>query len=150
MTLETQLADEARDLRGLIDGIPAVTWTETIDPATGRERYLFISSQAIDVLGYTPEELMADPTHFARLVHPDDRAHVEALSRTSDVTGTWDDTYRVVHRDGSIRRLAGRGRRVTPRGVVPELWHGITIDVTSVDPSRARTGVEAAGDRSRG
>jgi PAS domain S-box-containing protein len=138
--LETELATEARDLRDLIQGVPAITWTETIDPATGHERYLFISPQVIEVLGYTPEELMAEPRHFSRLVHPDDRARVDVMSRTSDVTGVWEDTYRVVHRDGSTRRLHGRGRRVTPRGVVPELWHGITLDVTETGdlPSDAK------------
>ncbi len=104
----------------------------------------------IDVLGYTPEELIAEPNHFSRLVHPDDRARVESMSRASDVTGTWEDTYRVLHRDGSTRRLYGRGRRVTPRGVVPELWHGITIDVTDVGGPWSGASVDAASHGAHG
>ncbi|MGZ8572122.1 MAG: PAS domain-containing protein, partial [Actinomycetota bacterium] len=150
VALETELETEARDLRGLIQGVPAITWTETIDPATGHERYLFISPQVIEVLGYTPEELMAEPRHFSRLVHPDDRARVDLMSRTSDVTGVWEDTYRVVHRDGSTRRLHGRGRRMSPRGVVPELWHGITLDVTETGDLRSDAKADTASGSASG
>jgi PAS domain S-box-containing protein len=127
---ETELHATVGELRGLLEGVPAVTWAETIDPETGHERYVYISPQVVDLLGYTPEELMAEPAHFPRLVHPDDLPRVEAVSKLADHTGQWADTYRVLHRDGSIRWVHGRGRRVTPPEVRPELWRGITIDVT--------------------
>ena len=49
----------------------------------------------------------------------------------ADRTGVWDDEYRLIHRDGSVRWIHGVGRRVTPPGVEPATWHGVTIDVTS-------------------
>ena len=74
---------------------------------------------------------MAEPYHFSRLVHPDDRERVVRTNEESDRTGKWDDEYRVIRRDGSVRWIHGVGRRVTPRGWEPETWHGVTIDVTS-------------------
>ena len=88
-------------------------------------------SQVFDILGYTPEELMVESTHFPRVVHPDDRSRVrENLSR-SEQSGVWEDTYRVLRRDGRIRWLHAFGRRVSPPGAVPELWQGVAIDVTA-------------------
>ena len=38
--------------------MPAVPWTEVVDPDTGRGRYTFIGPQVEMVFGYTPSELL--------------------------------------------------------------------------------------------
>ena len=128
---EDALAAEHAILRDLVDGMPAVPWTHTQDADSGWTRYVFMGTQVHELVGYTSEELMAEPYHFSRLVHPDDRERVVRANEGSDRTGKWDDEYRVIHRDGSVRWIHGVGRRVTPRGWEPETWHGVTIDVTS-------------------
>ena len=128
---EDALAAEHAILRDLVDGMPAVPWTHTQDADSGWTRYVFMGAQVHELVGYTSEELMAEPYHFSRLVHPDDRERVVRANEGSDRTGSWDDEYRVIHRDGSVRWIHGVGRRVTPRGWEPETWHGVTIDVTS-------------------
>ena len=117
--------------RQALESALAVPWSETIDPRTGSERYNYIGPQALDILGYTPEELMVERKHFPRMVHPDDRARVRESALRADETGLWEDTYRVLRRDGGIRWLHSFGRRSSPEGVVPEEWHGVTIDVTA-------------------
>ena len=128
---EDALAAEHAILRDLIDGMPAIPWTHTQDPDSGWTRYVFMGAQAYELVGYTSEELVAEPYHFPRLVHPDDRERVTRANEASDRTGVWDDEYRVIHRDGSVRWIHSVGRRVTPQGWEPETWHGVTIDVTS-------------------
>jgi PAS domain S-box-containing protein len=130
-TAEDALAAEHAILRDLAEGMPAVPWTHTVDPESGRARYIFMGAQAFELVGYTSEELVAEPYHFPRLVHPDDRQRVTRASEASDRTGVWEDEYRVIHRDGSIRWIHGVGRRVTPIGWEPATWHGVTFDVTS-------------------
>ncbi|MGH2641999.1 MAG: PAS domain-containing protein [Actinomycetota bacterium] len=125
-----------------LDGALTIPWTETIHPETGFERYTYIGPQALDILGYTPEELMDEPKHFPRMVHPDDRPRVQASVQRSDETGIWEDTYRILRRDGEIRWIHSFGRRTSAPGVIPELWHGVAIDVTAI---HADLGV-AAGD----
>jgi PAS domain S-box-containing protein len=124
---------EANELlqRNALEGALAVPWSETIDPETGSERYNYIGPQALDILGYTPEQLMVERRHFPRMVHPDDRARVRDSSMLADETGLWEDTYRVIRRDGGIRWLHSFGRRTSPMGVVPEEWQGVSIDVTA-------------------
>jgi PAS domain S-box-containing protein len=125
------MSAELEILRGLVDGMPAVPWSHTVDPASGWTRYVFMGKQCFELLGYTPEELMAEPHHFPRLVHPDDVERVVMMSDEADRTGVWDDVYRLIHRDGSVRWIHGVGRRVTPGGVEPATWYGVSIDVTA-------------------
>ncbi|MGH2681018.1 MAG: PAS domain-containing protein [Actinomycetota bacterium] len=126
-----QLEISERVQRETLDGAMLIPWAETIDPGSGFERYAFIGPQALDILGYTPEELMAEPRHFPRMVHPDDRDRVQSAVADSNGTGLWQDTYRVMRRDGEIRWLHSFGRRVSPPDVVPEVWHGVSVDVTA-------------------
>jgi PAS domain S-box-containing protein len=139
------------DMRTALDGAHAIPWTETIEPESGFERYTFIGAQATEVLGYTPEELMIERTHFPRMVHPDDRARVRASIQRAERTGIWEDEYRVIRRDGEIRWLRSFGRRVTADGVVPEIWHGIAVDVTPArtQPEPTLASDQPARDRSR-
>ena len=132
--------------REALEGALAIPWSETIHPETGFERYTYIGSQAFDILGYTPEELMDEPKHFPRMVHPDDRSRVDQSVQRSDETGVWDDTYRILRRDGEIRWLHSFGRRTSAPGVIPELWHGVAIDVTAYRAEAGAGEGVAAGD----
>jgi hypothetical protein len=129
------LEASARQQGTVLDGALAIPWAETVQPDTGVERYTYIGPQVLDILGYTPEELMVEPTHFPRMVHPDDRARVQISSQRSGETGLWEETYRVLRRNGEIRWLHSFGRRTSDPGVVPETWHGVAIDVTAMHAS---------------
>ena len=131
MRLETAEHDQREALEGAL----VIPWAETIHPETGAERYTYIGPQALDILGYTPEELMVESSHFPRMVHPDDRPRVRISSERSGETGIWEDTYRVLRRDGEIRWLHSFGRRTSADGELPELWHGVAVDVTAMRAS---------------
>ena len=89
-----------------------------------------MSPEAVDLIGLTAEQLIEEPEHFTRLVHPDDRARVQEGDARSEATGLWEDTYRIVRPDGSIRWVYARGRRVEDADSELSVWHGVTIDVT--------------------
>jgi PAS domain S-box-containing protein len=126
-----RLERSEEDHRSALVGVQAIPWSETIHPDTGFERYTYIGPQVFDILGYTAEELMVERTHFPRMVHPDDRARVRESVVLSDETGLWEATYRVLRRDGEIRWLHAFGRRVSAAGAVPEIWQGVSVDVTA-------------------
>jgi PAS domain S-box-containing protein len=125
---------------------PAAMWTEVTDLATGVTRQTYMSPGCFELVGYTPEELMAEREHFSRLVHPDDQMYVSTLDAEANQTGHWDAVYRVIHRDGSVRWLHSLGKRSldAPPGTV--VWHGIAIDVTArVEASQAAEAARDAG-----
>ena len=149
---KARLETSERDQRLALEGALVIPWSETIDPEAGSERYTYIGSHAFDIFGYTPEELMVKHMHFPRMVHPDDRARVRKTAARSDQTGVWEDTYRILRRDGGIRWIHSFGRRTSPPGAIPEVWHGIAVDVTATHaepetPSETRRRTRAVEDQ---
>ena len=69
-----ELEAELATLRAITDLAPVVSWTETVDLRAGTSRYTYMSPETEALVGLTPEQLLAEPAHFPRLVHPDDRA----------------------------------------------------------------------------
>lgn len=136
-------------LRSVLEHLPGIAWTETLEPS-GRSRYDYISPGVEDMFGYTADELTGEADHFFRMVHPDDRARVMAvwLRADEDPDGAWEDRYRVRHRDGSTRWVHARGRRATPLGRTPAVWHGVTLEI---EPPRGAVVPEAeAAEGTRG
>jgi adenylate cyclase len=127
--VHAELESSEAAYRSVVETMPAVPWTEVVDPDSGRGRFRFIGPQVEEVFGYTPDELLVEPDHFFRLVHPDDRERVMAASDRCDATGEpWDEFYRVTHRDGSVHWIFSYARRSVEDG--RPVWHGISIDVT--------------------
>lgn len=125
-----RMTQRLEQVEALHQGIPVALWTWVLDPTRNSLRYTYFSPGTIPLTGYTPDELIAERNHLARLVHPDDRDRVTSLEAESDETGIWNATYRIVHRDGRIRWIRSRGWRSTvssPEGV---FWHGFAFDVT--------------------
>jgi PAS domain S-box-containing protein len=140
------LARRLQTLSAVETHAPVALWTEVTDLTTGVARNTYMSAGCYDLVGYTPEELLAERDHFGRLVHPDDQDFVAALDAEANQTGTWDAVYRVVHRDGSVRWLHSLGTRSldAPPGTV--VWHGVGIDVTArVEAARAADAARDAG-----
>ena len=112
---ELELRATLHSTSAVLEGMPAVPWTISLDPASGRERYLYIGPQVTELLGYTPEELVASPGSSNGIVHPDDRERVAAGERgIGGTTGVWDTVCGSVRRDGGEVVLRGSGHRGTP------------------------------------
>jgi PAS domain S-box-containing protein len=130
-TCERAIAEPAHaglgdaQVRALLDQLPAMVY---ISDAGVLGTWHYVSAGIRAILGFSPEEWMADPRLWARQVHPDDRASVfgaEEELRDPDVPAE----YRMCHRDGRtvwVRDEAvlvedehGRAR-----------WHGFIADIT--------------------
>jgi hypothetical protein len=103
---------------------------EIVDGEPGSGRIVFLGPQVEAILGYTPDELLAEAGHFERMVHPDDRERIMALSKEHDRTGEpWWAEYRGLTRDG--RELWLRSEGLASRDERGRLvWRGVTFDVT--------------------
>jgi PAS domain S-box-containing protein len=97
--------------------------------------YEYISETVLDLLGYSPQELLADPRLPSKLVHPEDyeqmRGALEApAGQEVDLDLRW------IRRDGSVVRTDVRCvvmRDATGRAIRVD---GVARDVTHRDPER--------------
>jgi diguanylate cyclase (GGDEF)-like protein/PAS domain S-box-containing protein len=104
---EHELAAASRSLeaaerrhRTLLENLPSITYRAGLGYAGGWE---YISPQVEEVLGYTPQEWMADPDVWERAMHPDDLDRVIAEENRCAAEGlALDVEYRLFHRDGGI------------------------------------------------
>ena len=123
---------EAR-YRTLVEQIPAITFIETPSPGDPYSSHLtFVSPQSESILGYTPQELIDDPGHLARMLHPDDRDRVLAANEHSERTGEpFDQEYRVLAKDGRLVWIHSQAVLVTDESGAPRFWHGVAVDITA-------------------
>jgi PAS domain S-box-containing protein len=83
--------------RTLVEQMPAVTHISALDEVSST---IYISPQVEQMLGYTPEEWIADPELWTRLLHPDDREEALRLNRLHMEGAPISSEYRLIHRDG--------------------------------------------------
>jgi PAS domain S-box-containing protein len=129
---ERKLREAEAKYRALVEQMPAVTYIDRIDPTVPRAgEGVYMSPQVEAMLGYTPDEFMADPGLWERLVHPHDRNRALAEDSKHYTTGEpLDHEYRMVARDGRsvwVRDLATVVRHVDGR---PMISQGVAFDVT--------------------
>jgi PAS domain S-box-containing protein len=117
--------------RTLVEQIPAVVYIEAPSAVPGESHFLYLAPQTEAIVGYTVEELMADPSHFARVLHPEDRERILAANARAEETGEpFDEEYRVIAKDGRTVWLHSRAVLVRDAAGRPRYWHGVALDVT--------------------
>jgi two-component system cell cycle sensor histidine kinase/response regulator CckA len=92
---------EESDLRfrQLAENIHEVFWMTDVDKA----EMLYISPGYERVWGRTTESLLKNPTAWLEAIHPEDQARVIAAATTKQVQGNYDEIYRIVRPDGTVR-----------------------------------------------
>ena len=96
--VETKLEQREVRFHQLVENARDVIYRYALFPT---RRCEYVSPMITDLLGYTPEELYADPDLLLMLVHPEDR---ERLQRSFEGKGQFHEraTLRWVHKDGSL------------------------------------------------
>ena len=123
---------EAR-YRNLIEQIPAVVYADDGEHTT------YVNPQIERMLGVSPEAYQADPDLWLRMVHPDDRARVEAQSEAFLAGEGADlDDYRMVRPDGRVVWVRDRAFAERDERGRALYEHGILFDVTELKDAEAR------------
>ncbi|MFH7244444.1 MAG: PAS domain S-box protein [Spirulina sp.] len=92
-----QLEHQANRLRWIINTSPAVTYTCQSTPPYA---YTYASPSLAVVLGYSPDDVQAEPNFWVQHLHPDDAPGVLAVIPQVFDQGKLQHDYRVRHRDG--------------------------------------------------
>ncbi|MBI2471454.1 MAG: PAS domain S-box protein [Planctomycetes bacterium] len=114
--------------RTLAEQIPAITYIADIDEA-GSVRY--VSPQIEQILGFSPEEWLADPQLWSKQLHPDDRARVLAEYKSSCEKGLpFRSEYRCLTYDGRILWCYNNAVLVKDDAGKPLFFQGVVSDIT--------------------
>jgi PAS domain S-box-containing protein len=101
---ERLLKDSQERFRQLAEHIREVFWMT--DPA--KQCMLYISPGYEEIWGRSCESLYDSPQSWLDAIHPEDRPRVVEAATHKQVAGTYDEEYRIVRPDGTIRWICDR------------------------------------------
>jgi diguanylate cyclase (GGDEF)-like protein/PAS domain S-box-containing protein len=120
-----QITSGGEDYRALVERLPVIVYTSELGEH-GRWRY--VSPQVEEIFGYSPEEWVADPELWAKLIHPEDRER--ALSQESSGTRNPPPIdYRMVTREGEVVWILDEAVLEPDENGTP-IWHGVLYVIT--------------------
>ncbi|MEA2550251.1 MAG: hypothetical protein QOE25_20, partial [Actinomycetota bacterium] len=143
--VDASLREAEEQYRHLVEQLPVIVYTDKIDDGD-METWdtVYVSPQIERILGYTPEEWMADPELWYRNLHPDDREaavaddHYEFNVMTEgdpDGVHSFDEEtsdYRIYGKDGRLVWLRDHNIIIRDDAGVPRFQQGIMTDVTEL------------------
>jgi PAS domain S-box-containing protein len=126
---ERERAVEAR-YRSLVEQIPLVIYIDALDEASSN---IYTSPQIEALIGYTPEEWLADRELFKKLLHPDDRTRVMGeIARSHDADAeSFCCEYRLLTRDGRVVWIHDEAVTVRDEQERPLYAQGYLFDITA-------------------
>jgi two-component system, cell cycle sensor histidine kinase and response regulator CckA len=123
---ETALRESEEKFRQLAENINEVFWIT--DPA--KNRMLYISPAYEKIWGRSCASLYQSPRSWLDAIHPEDRPRIVEAATTKQPRGEYDETYRILRPDGSVRWIHDRAFPIrNPAGEVYRVV-GTAEDVT--------------------
>ena len=124
------LREREEQLEQVTSAVPGVVYQYLVGPE-GSERFLFVSSGALDLLGATAEAILADPRQAWEWMEPDDRQALRAdFIRASRTLAPRSFDFPVRGPDGVVRRLRDLATAVRAAEPGWVIWSGVIVDIT--------------------
>src|SRR6476659_2030362 len=123
-----EISSAGDDYRRLVERLPAIVYSCEMGE---RGRWRYVSPQVKEILGYSPEEWMADPGLWAERLHPDDRERAleQETRKASSEGGGPPIDYRMITREGNVVWILDEAV-LEPDGNGTPVWHGVLYDIT--------------------
>ena len=114
----------------VVELIPAVTYSDELD-SDNVVRMGFVSPQIEQILGFPPERFLEDARFWFSLMHPDDRARLEAAGAFSaEDTEPFDEEYRMRGADGAYRWVHDGSQAIYRDDGSVDYFLGFMTDIT--------------------
>ncbi|XXG30196.1 MAG: PAS domain S-box protein [Ferrovum myxofaciens] len=123
---EELLRNSEQQFRQLSENIRDVFWIT--DPV--KEKMLYISPAYEQIWGRTVQSLYDSPRDWLEFIHDDDRQRVLQAMLTKQVTGLYDEEYRIVRPNGEVRWIHDKAFPVCDGGGTVYRIAGIADDIT--------------------
>ncbi len=127
MKAESALRDTEERFRQLAENINEVFWI--MDSTTNA--MLYVSPAYEKIWGRSCESVYAAPLAWLETIHEDDRDRIRHAALTKMVRGDYDETYRIMRADGSLRWINARGYPL--RNAAGDVFRvvGTAVDITA-------------------
>ncbi len=125
-----ELRSEKLRIDNVIATVPGVVWELMGNPKEGNFHFDFVSKHIEQMLGYSAQDWLSDPSLFLSIVHPADREkildEIDAIFKQGSVGTT---QFRRMAKDGRILWVESH---ITPifEGKEPIGLRGVSIDIT--------------------
>jgi len=139
---ETALRESEERFRQMTEAIEEVYWLTDVIKNT----VLYISPAYEAVWGRTRQSLYAETQSWLDAIHPEDRERVNAALHRQ-ATGTYEEEYRIIRPDGTLRWIRARAFPVRDAGGVVYRVAGVAVDITEYQ--RAKVALEDYAERMR-
>ncbi len=123
---EKKLQASEERFRQVTESIQEVFWMTD----TTKKLMIYISPSYEEIWGRSCASLYQSPLDWLEAIHPDDRDRVLKAALTKQTAGTYDEEYRVVRPDGSLRWIRDRAFPVCDKQGQLYRLAGIAEDVT--------------------
>ena len=122
---EEALRDSEERFRQLADNVDDVFWLSN----RSAEEVFYLSRAYEETWGRSRQSFFATPSAWAESVHPDDRDRF-MTSLADYASGRWDETYRILRPDGTVRWI--RSRAFPIRDETENVYRvaGVSRDIT--------------------
>ena len=123
---ENILRDSEERFRQLADNIREVFWMTDVS----KNQMIYVSPAYEEIWGQTVESLYASPQAWINAVHPEDRSRILEAALTKQISGKYDELYRIVRPDSSIRWIQDRAFPIQDESGKVYRVVGIAEDIT--------------------
>ena len=127
--LETAAQTQLERLKLALDAAQEALW----DWSLNQEQDVFFSAAYCANLGYSQAEFGNNQQAWQSHLIPEERERVyrNVMRFIAEGDGNYDSTYRMQHKDGSVRWIRSRGRLIKNGQGVPVRLIGIAQDITA-------------------
>lgn len=129
---EDALRESEERFRQIAETIQEVFWITD----TAKQQMLYVSPVYERIWGRSCASLQSTPQNWIESIHPDDRERVRHSAATQQTLGTYDEEYRIIRPDGSLRWIRDRAFPVC--NAAGEIYRvvGLAQDITERKRSR--------------
>jgi PAS domain S-box-containing protein len=123
---EQILRDSEERFRQLADNIREVFWMTDVS----KNQMIYVSPAYEEIWGRRVEELYASPQDWMDAIHPEDRGRILEAALTKQISGKYDEVYRIIRPDKSIRWIQDRAFPIQGESGKVYRVVGIAEDIT--------------------
>jgi PAS domain S-box-containing protein len=109
-----------------------------------KNQILYVSPGYETIWGRSCESLYASPRTWMESIHPDDRERVETAMRSRQLSGGYDEEYRIVRPTGGIRWIRDRAYPIRESGGDVHRVVGTAADISNRKQAELRLGLQHA------